>query len=286
VLSLAHLINPFVADPRSDLHLAQPVSFESMRIARETAKGHLKVELLSAQFPEDHAAVPAGFRPTPDLDRSVLDFGEFRKPRKYPLIRDLLDRLYENSEAEYLIFTNVDIGLQPHFYLAVKALIESGHDAFIINRRRIPAKFHSVSDLPNMWAEPGRSHPGFDCFVFHRDLYPKFHLAEVCLGVPFIGITLAQNLFCYAQNFRLIDRDRLSFHIGMELFKKRAPREYFVYNRSAFRKAISRMWPDLDIRKFPYYQLPLPFRIIRWGLHPSIPIRLALQLEWRRIKGA
>ena len=35
--------------------------------------------------------------------------GDFQKEIKLPLIHDILERLYNASDADYLIYTNVDI---------------------------------------------------------------------------------------------------------------------------------------------------------------------------------
>lgn len=282
MVKLAHIVNLFQPAETSDLKLAQAVTIETMIRAKEEAKDVANVELLSSQTLEDRFVVPSSFKATTDLSRSVADLQNFEKPMQLPVLKDILDRLYDESEADYLIFTNVDIGLQPDFYKQVVKFIEAGHDAFMINRRRIPAKFNSVNDLNQMYSEKGLKHPGFDCFVFHRNLYPKFSLAEVCTGVPFIEITLSQNLFCFAKNPTVFTDEFLTFHIGMEIFNKRAPKPYLDYNRTQFWKAMKKIWPELDSRKWSYGQAFLPIRMIRWGLHPCFPIRLALKLEPRR----
>ena len=280
---IAHIINPVkIQNPDSDLVTAQPITFETMRRARERAKGVVEVALLSAQYPEDHEIIPDYFHLTPDLTRSVQDFGTFAKPRKYPLIGDILQKGVDHTDAEYLIYTNVDIALQEDFYLKVNEFLDRGHEALIINRRRISAKYVDTDQIEEMWQEKGLSHPGFDCFVFRRDDFSKFQLAHVCVGVPFIGILTAQNLFAFGKNFKLFDQEFLTQHIGLEIFKKRAPEEYLGYNRAEFRKAIAELDPHLHTKKFPYSHLWLPFRLIKWGLHPSIPIKLALRLEWRQ----
>ncbi len=282
MVHLAHLVNPFQPIADAAMCFAQSITLETMRIARdEASKAGVEVALLSAQFPEDHAVVPDYFTKTPDLERSATYFQTFSRPKKLPLIADLLDRLYQATEAPYLIYTNVDISLQPHFYIAVAQKIASGLDAFVINRRRLPSHFHSWDELPQMYEHPGFPHPGFDCFVFRRELYPLFRLGQVCIGIPFVEITLSQNLFCYARKFELFDRDFLTFHIGMEIFKKRDP-EYFRFNKTEFWKCVDLLWPDLDSRKFPWGERSFFYRMIRWGLHPCIPIRLALMLETRR----
>ena len=257
-----------------------------MRRAKERVKGRVAVELWSAQYSEDRNMIPEGFLATRDLDRSVLDLGNFEKSMKLPLIDDIVRRLYDESDAEYLIYTNVDIGVYPDFYEKVNQFIDEGLDAFIINRRRLSAHFVRVDQLEEIYQEKGKKHPGFDCFVLHRDLFKRFELAEVCIGVPFIGITFAQNIFALAENYRLFEDEVLTFHIGMEIFKGRAARDYFRYNRKQFWKAMnSSLNPHLSSKKWPYATTILPIRWIKWGLQPSLPIRLGLKLEWRRYFG-
>jgi hypothetical protein len=211
---IAHIINPVMVGETSDLHAAQPVTFESMRRARDYAKGEVGVELYSAQFPEDTPLVPEWITATPDLDRSVLDAGAFGKQRKLPLIKDILDRLYEASEADYFVYTNVDIALMPHFYTAVAHLIESGHDAMVINRRTIAKTPSDPARLPLMWAQVGEKHPGYDCFVFRRDAYPRYDLGAACIGANWIGKVLLTNVHVHATNFRLFEDLHLTFHLG------------------------------------------------------------------------
>ena len=280
-IHIAHLINPVKTPPGHELSTAQPITFESMRVAAEQAGNDTTIELLTAHYEEDADIIPTYYRKTPNLAHSVLQFGNFSRPKKLPLLKELLDKLYHESTATYLIYTNVDIALQPHFYRVVADRIREGLDAFIINRRRIPATYESVKQLPEMYSLRGAAHPGFDCFVFHRDLYPEFKLENVCIGVPFIEITFSQNLFCHAKNFMLFEDDHLTFHIGMEIFKRRDP-QYLQFNRQQYRKAIKKMWPQLDNRKFPWGHRNLLYRMVRWGLHPAIPIKLAMQLELRR----
>ncbi len=280
--SIAHIVNLFQASETSDLKLAQEVTLASMIRAKNESKNPGLITLLSAQIEADQVMILADFMATSNLKRDVTDLHPFSNKMHLPVLKDILDRLYNESDAEYLIFSNVDIGVQPHFYDAVNEIIDAGHDAFMINRRRIEEKFNSVNQLDEMLAEKGKTHPGFDCFVFKRELYPKFSLAEVCIGVPFIEITLSQNLFCFAKNPKVFADEFLTFHIGMEVFKGRAPKEYFKYNQSEFWKAMQAIWPQLDSRKWTYGKRWFPFRIIYWGLHPCFPIRLALKLEPRR----
>lgn len=278
------MINPFIADTSSDLYAAQPITFESMLYARKMADGIVDVKLLSAQYEEDATIVPKEFTQTKHLQKSVLDYQHFEKKIKLPFLLDILERLYNESNANYLIYTNVDIGLYPDFYVKVNEFINQGYDSFIINRRRLSSKYLDNSSLQDIYLDKGKSHPGFDCFVFHRNIFPKLKLEGICIGVPFIEISFSQNLFALSKNFGLFDNEILTFHIGEEIFKKRASKEYFKYNQAQFWKLVPLLKSEMTIKKFPYSNLPWVFRIIKWGLHPCIPIRLVAILEWRRLK--
>ncbi|MFQ5631610.1 MAG: hypothetical protein ACE5I1_22790, partial [bacterium] len=63
----AHIINPVTLDHSSDLHFAQSVTFETMKIARDFANGQVDVTFFSAQYPEDRPSIPEGFQLTSDL---------------------------------------------------------------------------------------------------------------------------------------------------------------------------------------------------------------------------
>jgi len=210
---IAHIINPVKVGKNSDLYAAQPITFATMKTARDFAREKVDVQLYTAQYPEDRSFVPEGFEPTPDLDRSVMDVGSFEEKRKLPLIKDILDRLYEATEADYMIYTNVDIALMPHFYLAVDEIIDEGRDGFVINRRTITDVRKSVEEIPLMYASIGKPHPGHDCFVFRRDAYESFKLGASCVGVSLVGRVLLFNLVCHSKQFAEFN-EHLTFHIG------------------------------------------------------------------------
>jgi hypothetical protein len=212
--SYAHIVNPVVAGRASDLHVAQPITFESMRVARAFSGAGERIKLMTAQFAEDHAACPADFVRTHDLDRSILDLGTFLKPRKLPLLRDILDRVVNCSDAEYLIYTNVDIAVLPGFYRAVDQMIDAGFDALVINRRTISDRHTTVAQLPLMYAEVGQKHPGHDCFVFRRDQYAQYELGDVCIGMAWVAKPLLLNMAYFAERFHIFEDFHLTFHVG------------------------------------------------------------------------
>jgi hypothetical protein len=211
---ISHIVNACVADKTSDLVVAQPVTFETMRIAKEFASDTVNVDLCAIKSRNEDLCIPIEFRILPDLQRSILDIKNFTMQKKLPLIRDILDTLHENSNADYFIYTNVDIALQPGFYIYVNKLIDDGYDAFVINRRTITKEFSEISDIPLMCAEVGDIHPGYDCFVFRRDVYPDYRLGNACIGIGHIGQMLIANLICNAKRFKLIKHAHVTFHIG------------------------------------------------------------------------
>lgn len=237
MITIGHIINPVKVDRTSDLYVAQPITFETMRAAQAIAgRG---IELYTAQYPEDRPIIPAGFTATPDLERSILDFGQFREQRKLPLLRDILDRLYEATDAEYLIYTNVDIGLQPVFYLAVRHFVQEGYDALIINRRTISGRYTSIAEIPQMYAELGKRHPGNDCFVFRRDAYPAYELGNVCVGVNWVGWTLRENMRRHASKYEQFGDEHLTFHIGdRKAWKSERFADYSHYNGREVRRIL------------------------------------------------
>ncbi len=260
-MRIAHIVNPLAAGPESDLRTAQPITFETMRIARDFAAGRADVTLLAIQLEGEEAPpLPAAFTRLPPLTRTVADLHTFARPRPLPLIRDILDTLFTGTtDADHLVYSNVDISLQPHFYLTVQRLIEQGHDAFAINRRTIPGHYRDLADIPRMWAEIGEPHPGWDCFVFPRGLYPRFQLGRVCIGAGWFGRTLIANLSLLALNFRVFTDLHLTFHIGNErAWKCAESAEYTAHNREECRRILE----QFDRRNGPLDRSRLPGRFL------------------------
>ena len=236
---IAHIINPVIVDKSSDLFFAQPITFETMKRAKEFASGHIGVTLYSAQYPNDRSFVPEAFQVTPDLDRSVLDLGTFNKPRKLPLLKDILDRLYEESVADFLVYSNADIALTPYFYVSVNSIIDEGYDAFVINRRTISKRYNNVNQVYLMFAQVGEQHPGYDCFVFKRSLYPRFQLGTACIGANWIGRVMITNLICHSVKFRVFKDLHLTFHIGDDRnWKVAINKDYDKHNESELHKVL------------------------------------------------
>ncbi len=239
MVSIAHIINPVNVPETSDLYAAQPVTFAAIQSARRAASDPETIQMYSAQFPEDRNMIPSGFTPTPDLNRSVLDVAPFQQQRKLPLIHDILERLYTISQTEYLIYSNADIAPMPYFYSSIRHLIARGYDAFAVNRRTISDTYKSPSELPLMYAQAGEKHKGWDCFIFHRSLFPEFKLGQACTGAGWIGRIIIINLACLAKKFQIFTDFHLTFHIGnTKMWRNPIFQEYSVHNRREGKKIL------------------------------------------------
>ena len=258
MLSIAHIINPVMVDNTSDLFIAQPITFETMHMAKEFSKNQVNVNLYAIQDRhESPIPLPGVFLKTPGLKRSIIDIKNFKQKRKLPLIKDILDTLYKSSKAEYMIYTNIDIALQPYFYRAVSHIIRQGYDAFIINRRTIPGKYKTVEEIPLMCAEIGEKHQGWDCFVFHRSLYPRFRLGNACIGTGWIGRVMITNMACLARQFRIFEDLHLTFHIGNDkVWQDPQWEDYLAHNKNECRRVLL----DFDRKYGPFDRSQLPGR--------------------------
>lgn len=238
--------------------------------ARDEAQAQCKVDLLTTQYAEDIEVIPNGFEILKNLERSVLDQNSKLSGRKLPLIKDIVKRLHGNTTAPYLIYTNMDIGLMPYFYAYVTQKISEGHDALIINRRRLSYEYDSDVDLSVLYADLGNSHPGFDCFVFKRELVEQFQFGDICIGAPFIGVSFAHNIFSFAKKPLYVPDAHLTFHIGSEVLSDRK-NDFYKHNREQYFKHVKpKLQAHFDLEKFPYQELPGYKRGIKWMLNPSL----------------
>lgn len=245
-MKIAHIVNPVKLPATHELSIAQPITYETMRYAKKFAKKTNKadVELWCTGYTEDQEAFPEGFNVAPRLTKSILDYAQFESAeRKLPLFQDILNVLYESSDADYFIQTNVDIGLMPHFYTTVARLIEKGFDALIINKRIIWGGYKSIDDIPLMYCDPGTNHNGCDCFVFKKDVYPDYDLGLLCMGTPWSETALAANMVRYAKKFRHLVKSHLTFHIGDSRTWMNLA-DYRQFNTEQFAKIFTKLVKD------------------------------------------
>jgi hypothetical protein len=242
------------------------------------------VQIVTTQFEEDVEIIPKEFKQLSNLTRSVLDVNPKLTHRKLPLIADIFQKLTE-VDADYYVFTNVDIALMPSFYDSIQALINLGHDAIIINRRRLKKTYSTVVELPLMYADLGKSHPGFDCFVFHKDLLHQFILDEICVGISFLEVGLIHNLLAFAKNPLYVPDAHLTFHIGMDVLVPRKQNPFYWHNRTVYFQKIEPLLKDkFLLAKFPYSKEKRIKRALKHALNPSLFTRNYLHLEIKNWK--
>jgi len=213
---ICHIINPVVVTEASDLYYSQPITYETMRVAKRFAKKYLKgkldVELLATVYPEDEAVIEKGFTRVADLKEEVCEDYEIKDPyRKLPYMREIIKNASE-IDCDYLIQTNIDIGLMPYFYVTVNRLIDQGYKSFIINRHTISGHYKSIDRLPEMWSELGTPHNGYDCFVFPCN-DKLMTLGDVCMGTPWSETTLATNMVALF-GCKVFKDIQMTFHVG------------------------------------------------------------------------
>ncbi len=261
MISLVHIINPVDTDQSSDLFIAQPITFETMRIAREFARGQVDVSLYAIQVDhEKPVPLPDCFKRLPGITRTVSDIFTFQEKRELPLIKDILDAAYRTIPANspgrsYIIYTNVDIALQPYFYTTVAGLIERGHDAFIINRRTIPDSYENITQINEMYSETGETHPGWDCFIFDSGLYENFETGTACIGSGWIGRVMIINMTSLAKKFKLFPNFHMTFHIGNERrWKSDRYNDYLEHNKNQCKEILIKfetLYGPFDREKLP-----------------------------------
>ena len=226
-MKIAHIINVTEIDENkkiSYLHIAQPLTMKSMVTAMHHAKDIVDVELLAVKHESEKVSLPPEFKKTKDIKKYAWNYIDslkaFTPYRPLPRIHDIIQSIYNHSEAEYFIYTNLDIGLYPNFYVIVNEYISKGLDAFCINRRDLPKEYKGIllsEDTYELCCMlEGIKHIGIDCFVFKREIVPSLKLGNVFIGYPPVGKVMKTQIEINSQNFDWIKDARATFHIGRD----------------------------------------------------------------------
>jgi len=281
---ILHVLNSVAVPNETELGIAQRITFQTIRNALDFTINKENIDFLIATYEEDISTIPEFVKHTYILSRSMQDIYPTQKGKKLPFIRDILNASGDFL-CEYLLYTNIDISLMPSFYDALFIYIQKGHDAVVINRRRISGSYAQIDELPLMYAELGDSHPGFDCFLFKKELLVQFILSDICIGIPFLEAALVHNIAAFSKNPLYIMDAHLTFHIGREVLPP-VHQVYYQHNRMVFFKQIQPKIKHLyRLKKFPYSETRFPLRMLKWGLNPSIFTRNYYELERRNFVG-
>ena len=217
-MKLTQVINPFSAPPDSmtarTLAVANEAMLRAIQFAAEHAPG-LHIEVVAAHLPEDEPSIPSFVQSCGTLSRTLMDVTDRLPRRKLPLIGDILSIGATVGTGDLLIYSNSDIGVQPHFYTTI-ADMASSTPSMCINRRNIDRDMTDLSQLLQMYAEPGiASLVGTDTFIFPRQHALGFDLGHVAIALPMIEYAVMANMDA-ASGFRTkLYRDlQLTFHHG------------------------------------------------------------------------
>lgn len=243
--SFTHIINPFVCAPDTEHGIASRITHASLKIAMDAARhARIGVEIKAVILPGDEAAIqhPAQFGG--HLQRTVQDVRTLHPKRLFPLIADILATGAASASHSHLVYTNMDIALQPDFYMQLNSLIETRFDRdtpFIVYRRNIPGHYTDIEQLPLMIAEPGEVAYGFDCFVFPKAYVSQLDLGQCCIGAAHFDYLMFMALDA-ASGFRMqrVNDIPLTFHIGNDISWS-GQIDYIEHNLAESMAAIQRM---------------------------------------------
>ena len=262
-IKIAHIVNPVKVEPDNPSHLytAQPITFQTMINAQEFAKNstlNIDVSLFTAQYPEDREIIPQiGFTVTSNLDKSIHDFVDMKnKSKKLPRVIDIIQKLYDHSDAEFFIYSNADIAVRRNFYVVLGKLISQGFDSLCIHRVDIPKEIPDIGVLDVTMLEiiyrlKGDWHPGHDCFVFRRAIVPNMDCGHVFVGYPPIGAVLKNQIRVNSNKFGEMSSEvNLTFHLGKDqawLPKSKKNKEYKIINKMLAKELREKKQIDEDI---------------------------------------
>ena len=250
MVKIAHIVNVTEiceTNKASYLHIAQPLTMKSMVMARQQAKGLGRVDLFATKHASENVAIPPEFNWAPDIEKYAWEYiNSLKKIKaKKPMLRivDILTSLYPVSDADFFIYTNIDIGLFPDFYIKVFEFIKNGYDAFCINRTNLPKKIDGVLlDKDNIeliftLRGKGDAHRGIDCFVFKRQIVPLLDLGNVFIGYPPVGQVLLTQIKNNSKRFKWFKNESITFHIGKDALWVREKEQKTAYWKENYKQA-------------------------------------------------
>lgn len=250
-ISFCHIINPFPCPEDSEHGVASKITYESLRLAVDKAQQNgLQVEVKAVVLPGDEDAIKAPASLGGQLSRTIQDIHLLLPQRPYPLIADILNIGAGASSSDYLIFTNMDIAVQPDFYLQLHEIIEKRFEAgtpFTVYRRNIPSRYNRIEQLPEMYRESGEIAYGYDCFVFPRSFAADLDLGSCCIGAAHFDYLLFIALDAVSGfKVKRINDLPLTFHIGNDIAWS-SQIDYIEHNLQESLAAIQRMRKRVDI---------------------------------------
>lgn len=249
-INLVHIVNFFSVD--GAMNDVQRATLDSMVTAKSdplAGEGETTLVQVPVHGDEDLIQAHYGLQVATKLERTVLDVGTFRIPRPLPLLFDILEKGASVAKpGDFVIYTNADICLQPYFYGAVRQLIAGGFDAITINRRTF-GDAHGFSHDPLSMGEVGMQHPGFDCFVFSKEVFDQFVRTDSCLGMSGVIQPMLFNLAAHSKRMLMLKNVSLTFHFGDDRpWKTQDFDDYAMHNFTEAADSLTKLAEDVSKR--------------------------------------
>lgn len=233
--TIHHVLNPVAAGYDSDLWIAQPLTFESIERARVFHDGvnpdaGRQVSVHAVMVGDEQVAIEPIREPVVHrINRTAREILGRENARPLPAIKDIIRPVVEQARDEdVIVYTNVDIGVQPQFYDYVRRWFENGNDGLVINRRTIGRNYGVQGEHSDVVSDVGKPHPGFDCFAARARAFRRFVLGDTVIGTHLIGRVILWNVAAMADNWKLVRDGHLTFHVGDDNTGKDEKNNYLV----------------------------------------------------------
>jgi len=217
-LSFTHVINPFHPSNDEEHDRAQRTSMLSIAHAQALALAQgIFVDVVCAMFESDVRKVDPekyGFSVAILNVSTLTTLPQFHHPVKLPFLNQILYAGYLHGKGKYLVYSNIDIGLQPPFYIKISRQLQVMPDVPLSLIREefehVPRTF-SVEDATARRGG-GLGHPGHDCWAFPRSWVPEMLIGFTMVGVSMVATDLMQALYARSHCRMTLLSDRLTFH--------------------------------------------------------------------------
>jgi hypothetical protein len=210
---LHHVVNAYDAGTTSEAECHAAVIASMRQAASCAAVDSWGIHFHGVCHADEVDLIPAGFEGHPVISRSIRNDARYSGCKPVPYLFDILAPLRGGEVGEWVVFTNMDIVLQPWFYTSVLEMLDAGFDSLIINRRTQPAEYSGCREWL-LRSEIGVSHPGMDCFVFPRSWIEEFVVSDAVVGAENVMRSLLYNLVCKAKKMAFVTRAMLTLHLG------------------------------------------------------------------------
>lgn len=207
--AILHVLNAFATRSSRDQEVFTATLDSHLAARRFDGE---RVAHLAITFPDEHAlASHELYDAHAIVERRGPDDGI--GPGSRPALFELLEIAAEaDVPGDFVVYTNIDICLQPAFYRGVRHLLACGADSLIINRRTVlewelgdPAAGLAQFDL-------GEIHPGMDCFVFPRSWVERFEATGAIVGHGHVMRGLLYNLVAHAEALVVLTKAAMTYH--------------------------------------------------------------------------